>query len=126
MSLDRGSGPGVMSDAELRAWMMRHPTGAMCVLKANGRLEATPVRVHSGDGATVTVVVASPGVAEPGGDTRDRLRACIVADEFESYEGIRGVILQGSVAPEGAIVDMTVERMTTFSFARPGNGTAPR
>ena len=118
MATDRGSGPGVMSDDDLRAWMSKRPTGAMCMLSDDGRFRATPVVVQAFDGDVVTAVVASPELAQGAG------RACIVADEFESYEGIRGVIIQGAIERAGAAatVEMAVERLSTFSFARPTNG----
>ena len=111
--------PGSMSAGELSAFIAAQPSGAICVVDDDGRLLAVPARVlgeHDGiihlDVATVELAFASDG----------ERRACMVADSFESYDGIRGVIAQGHAAPGGTapgdpVVALTVTRKVTFSFA---------
>lgn len=119
MATDRGGGPRSMSDGELEHWLATARTGAVCAVTAEGRLRATPAVVTAADATTVRLMIAEAD-AIPDGAT-----VCVVADEFETYEGIRGVIVQGVAARGTGGLDVAVRRRTSFSFARPtANGAA--
>ncbi|BBX18162.1 Uncharacterised protein [Mycolicibacterium gilvum] len=114
---ERRGGPGSMSEAELVAFLAAQPSGAICVSDDDGRLLAMPARILNKDGDIVTAEVAD---AELASAFDDELSACVVADSFETYEAIRGVIAQGPavrVAGQRPVVALTVARVATFSFA---------
>ena len=84
----------------------------------DGRLLAVPARVRDEREGIIRVEVAAVELAFTSDDER---RACVVADTFESYDGIRGVIAQGRAEPAGdrhvhPMVALTVSRTATFSF----------
>jgi hypothetical protein len=119
MSDDRRRGPGRMSAGELSAFLAAQPSGAICVVDDDGRLLAVPARVLDEHDGIIHVDVGAVELAFTSDGERP---ACMVADSFESYEGIRGVIARGHVAPGGAapadpVVALTVTRKATFSFA---------
>ena len=116
MSRERGSGPVDMDAVELAAWLSRQPTGALCVSTA-GRLRAVPAVVRQAAGGSIRLALTTPEIVDDGED------CCLVADEFESYEGIRGVIVQGSATRNEQVVELAVERVSSFSFARPVGDT---
>lgn len=114
-------GPGRMSPDELAEFMASRPSGALCVTDDDGRLLALPARVLDAGDAIVRVELPH----------RDRTPAfetarqgCLVADTFESYEGIRGVIARGPATLADpavpTLVIMTLKHMATFSFADSG------
>lgn len=119
MADDRRGGPIGMSADERTAFLATQPSGAICVQDEDGRLLAMPARILGEHGDSMSVEVAGEELAS----TFDRARqGCVVADTFESYEGIRGVIARGRVACEEAaarplVVWLTVARFATFSFA---------
>jgi hypothetical protein len=106
-----------MAEDELAEFLAGGPTGAICVVDADGQLLALPARVV--DFGTATIDVAVDGL---NGDATQRaeVQACVVADTFTAYRDIRGVIVQGKVtwppAPDEAAT-LTVNRTVTFSFA---------
>jgi hypothetical protein len=106
-----------MAEDELAEFLAQGPTGAICVVDADGQLLALPARVVDFDSATIAVT--ADGV---NGDATQRaeIQACVVADTFTAYRDIRGVIWQGTVSwPPTAecVARMTVSRTLTFSFA---------
>jgi hypothetical protein len=108
-----------MSAGELSAFLAAQPSGAICVIGDDGRLLAVPARILGEDHGIIRVEVAAVELAFTSDDER---RACVVADTFLSYDGIRGVIAQGGAEPAGdrpvnPMVAFTVSRTATFSFA---------
>jgi hypothetical protein len=116
MATERKGGPVAMSEEELAAFVAGRPTGAICVIDDNGHLLALPGRVVDyRDTLTVEIDGADPD-ARQSCDTP----ACLVADTFPSYQAIRGIISQGSIAwppTSHDVVVMTITRTVTFSFA---------
>jgi hypothetical protein len=116
MATERNGGPVKMSEEELAAFVAERPTGAICVIDDDGHLLALPGRVvDCGDKLTVEIDGADP-------DARQRrdTPVCLVADTFTSYQAIRGIILQGSIAwppTLHGLVVMAITRTVTFSFA---------
>jgi hypothetical protein len=117
MTSERSGGPVSMSADELTDFLSESPSGAICVVDDDGNLLALPSRVVDFDDTTFTVDVggaeakASPGRSRP---------ACLVADTFTAYQAIRGIISQGTVEWPPAtrdVVEMTITRTVTFSFA---------
>ena len=106
-----------MAEDELAEFLAYGPTGAICVVDADGQLLALPARVVDFDSATIAVTVDGVNVdATHSAETQ----ACVVADTFTAYRDIRGVICQGTVTWPPASDDvarMTVDRTVTFSFA---------
>jgi hypothetical protein len=106
-----------MAENELAEFLANGPTGAICVVDADGQLLALPARVVDFDSATITVTV--DGV---NGDATKpaEIQACVVADTFTAYRDIRGVIVQGTVIwppASNGVATLTVSRTLTFSFA---------
>lgn len=106
-----------MAEEELAEFLAQGPSGAICVVDADGELLALPARVVDFDSATIAVTV--DGV---NGEATQRaeIQACVVADTFTAYRDIRGVISQGAVLwpPEANdVAVLTVSRTLTFSFA---------
>jgi hypothetical protein len=106
-----------MAEDELAEFLAHGPTGAICVVDADGQLLALPARVVDFDSATIAVAVDGVNVdATHSAETQ----ACVVADTFTAYRDIRGAILQGTVMWPPASDDaatLTVSRTLTFSFA---------
>jgi hypothetical protein len=116
---ERRGGPGSMSADELAAFLATQPSGAICVSDDDGHLLAMPAQVLDEDRGVLRVELASADLASAFGNQR---QACVVADTFESYESIRGVIARGPVTRvDGATprptVALTMARTATFSFA---------
>ena len=106
-----------MVEDELAEFLAHGPTGAICVVDADGRLLALPARLVDFDSATISVTV--DGV---NGDATQRaeIQACVVVDTFTAYRDIRGVISQGTVIwppTSDEVATLTVSRTLTFSFA---------
>jgi predicted methyltransferase len=122
---ERRGGPGSMSADELDAFIATHPSGAICVVDDEGRLVAVPARVLDELDGILRVEI---GVAELDSTFTHERQACVVADSFESYDAIRGVIARGVTAPADTtashpVVALTSARTATFSFA--SGGTEP-
>ena len=105
-----------MSEDDLAEFMARRPTGAICVVAADGQLLALPARVFDFDSATIAVTVdgANGDATQPA-----EIQACVVADTFTAYRDIRGVISQGTVMWPPAsddVATLMVSRTLTFSF----------
>ena len=105
-----------MAEDELAEFLADGPTGAICVVDADGQLLALPARVVDFDSATLAVTVdgANGDVSQ-----RDEIQACVVADTFTAYRDIRGVIVQGTAIwppPSDDVATLTVSRTLTFSF----------
>ncbi len=106
-----------MAEDELAEFLAQGPTGAICVVDADGRLLALPARVVDFDSATIAVTVDCAD-----GDAQQRVesQACVVADTFTAYRDIRGVIVQGTATWPPAsddVATVTVSHTLTFSFA---------
>jgi hypothetical protein len=106
-----------MAEDELAEFFAQGPSGAICVVDADGQLLALPARVVDFDAATIGVTVDGVnGDATSSAETQ----ACVVADTFTAYRDIRGVISQGTVMWPPAsddVATLTVSRTLTFSFA---------
>ena len=105
-----------MAEEELAEFLAGGPTGAICMVDAEGQLLALPARVVDFDPAAIAVTV--DGV---NGDATQRaeIQACVVADTFTAYRDIRGVIVQGTAMWPPAsddVATLTVSRTLTFSF----------
>jgi hypothetical protein len=113
----RSGGPAAMAGDELAEFLAQGPTGAICVVDADGQLLALPARVADFDSATIAVSVDGVNVdATRSAETQ----ACVVADTFTAYREIRGAILQGTVRWPPAsddVATLTVSRTLSFSFA---------
>jgi hypothetical protein len=105
-----------MAEDELAEFFAQGPSGAICVVDADGRLLALPARVFDFDAATIAVTVDGANVdATSSAETQ----ACLVADTFTAYRDIRGVIVQGTaIWPPSSddVATLTVSRTLTFSF----------
>jgi len=105
-----------MAEDELAEFLAQRPTGAICIVDADGELLALPARVVEFDSATIAVTV--DGVDDD--DTHNAgTQACVVADTFAAYRDIRGAIVQGTVRWPPAsddVATVTVSRTVTFSF----------
>lgn len=118
MAGEHKGGPVAMSADELASFLHEEPTGAICVTDADGRLFALPAGVLGQEGNLWQVEI--DGLDEP---LVPEAAVCVVADCFDSYEAIRGVIAQGSISSAQhaesscSIVAVAVARMVTFSFA---------
>ena len=106
-----------MAEGELAEFFAQGPSGAICVVDADGRLLALPARVIDFDSETLAVTVdgANGHAGQPA-----EIQACVVADTFTAYRDIRGAIVQGTVTWPPAsddVATLTVSRTLTFSFA---------
>jgi hypothetical protein len=108
-----------MSADALKAFLATHPTGAICVADDDGRLVGVPARVLDERGGKLRVELTAAELVSVFDQER---HACVVADSFDSYDAIHGVIARGvaesvdTTAPNPA-VELTTPRTTTFSFA---------
>jgi hypothetical protein len=106
-----------MAEDELVEFLAQAPSGAICVVDADGQLLALPARVVDFHSDAIAVTVDGVNVdARQSAETQ----ACVVADTFTAYRDIRGAILQGTVMwpPESDdVATLTVGRTLTFSFA---------
>ncbi len=108
-----------MSDDERAAFLAARPSGAICVVGDDGRLLAVPARILNGDAGALRVELAETDLESMFDHER---RGCVVADTFESYHAIRGVIARGraarvDTAAAGVVLELEVARIATFSFA---------
>lgn len=106
-----------MGEDELATFLGHGPTGAICVVDADGQLLALPAQLVDFDAATIDITVdGANGIVTQ----RAEAPACVVADTFTSYRDIRGVIMQGTLtwppSPDEAAT-LAVSRTVTFSFA---------
>jgi hypothetical protein len=105
-----------MSEDELAEFLAGRPTGAICVVDADGQLLALPARVIDSDCDTIAVTVDG---ADDDATESAETEACVVADTFTAYRDIRGVIVQGmAMWPPASddVATLTVSRTLTFSF----------
>ena len=106
-----------MAEGELAEFLAHRPTGAICVVDADGQLLALPARVVDFDSVTIAVTVEG---ANGDATQHAEFQACVVVDTFTTYRDIRGVIVQGTVIWPPAsddVATLTVSRTLTFSFA---------
>jgi predicted methyltransferase len=116
---ERRGGPSSMSADERAAFLATQPSGAICVIDDDGRLLVVPARILNEDAGILSVQVAGTDLASTFGRER---QGCVVADAFESYDGIRGVIARGTAAHADVtashqVVALTMTRVSTFTFA---------
>jgi hypothetical protein len=105
-----------MSEDELAEFLAGRPTGAICVVDADGQLLALPARVIDSDSDTIAVTVDG---ADDDATESAETEACVVADTFTAYRDIRGVIMQGmAMWPPASddVATLTVSRTLKFSF----------
>lgn len=117
MPSPRSGGPVAMAEDELAEFLAQGPSGAICVVDADGQLLALPARVVDFDSATIAVTV---GGVNGDATQRAEIQACVVADTFTAYRDIRGVIVQGTAIwppPSDDVATLSVSRIVTFSFA---------
>ncbi len=118
MADHRRRGPGAMSADERAAFLATQPSGAICVVGDDGRLFAVPARVLDGRDAVLRVELADSDLVSAFDHER---QACVVADVFETYAGIRGIVARGPAVrtegPSPAVVALTMQRTATFTFA---------
>ena len=119
MADERRGGPDGMSVDELKAFLAMRPSGAICVVDDDGRLLAVPARVLDELDGILRVELTAAALVSTFAQER---QACVVADSFESYDAIRGVIARGRAAradttPLHPVVALTPARTATFSFA---------
>jgi hypothetical protein len=106
-----------MAADELTEFLADGPTGAICIVDADGQLLALPARVVDFDSASIAVNV--DGVNADATHSAGT-QACVVADTFTAYRDIRGAIVQGTVMWPPAsddVATLLVGRTLTFSFA---------
>jgi len=82
---------------------------------------AAPAWIDRSDADAINLVSADRKLIRAA--ARRQVRACLVADEFETYESIHGVIVRGVLQTEehGDAVSLRVEKTAGFTFA----GTLP-
>jgi hypothetical protein len=106
-----------MAEGELAEFLAHRPTGAICVVDADGQLLALPARVVDFDSVTIAVTVEG---ANGDATQHAEFQACVVVDTFTTYRDIRGAIVQGTVMWPPAtdeVATLTVGRTFSFSFA---------
>jgi hypothetical protein len=114
----RKGGPRRLDDESARSFMLHAGTGSLCFEDGEGRLCATPVDLRASSEATL--VFAAPDIRELARATKRGGHACFVADEFETYEGIKGVIVRGTLASGGSPppqINLLIDSVIGFSFA---------
>lgn len=107
-------GPARLDAGALQRFLEQRRLGALCLADEGGELRALPTWMWATGAEQLALVparrleVASSPV-------------CVVADEFASYESIRGAIIQGRlVRPAADHADelrVDVDRCVGFSFA---------
>ena len=112
MTEPRRGGPKQMEDEALRDFLTQPRWACLCIQDATGALRAAPAWVQSA--TEDEVVVSLPDGADL--PDRDRADACLVADEFADYVGIRGAIVRGVLHPSGG--DGTDRRARRLSITR--------
>jgi hypothetical protein len=114
-------GPRPLSKEAITQFTRVARPAAFCGEGRDGELLPMPVQLlaASSDAEFQLLLVDGPSsttIVEGGA-------ACVVADEFESYEGIRGVIAQGrlrAVSPAGGPprdATFSVRKLRSFNFA---------
>src|ERR1700722_14036424 len=83
-----------MADEERAEFLAQAPTGAICVVDADGQLLALPGRVVDFDSATIGVTVDGGNGDAP---QRAEIQAGVGVNTFTAYRAIRGVISQRMV-----------------------------
>jgi hypothetical protein len=112
-----------LDDRSVVAFLSAVRWASLCFENEEGRLCALPARLDSSSDHTLVMTPAEEAAARGAVGSS----ACLVADEFETYEGIKGVIAQGSIEARsdggddrGGLV-LRVVRRVGFGFA----GTLP-
>jgi|GEM_PF-1376906 len=114
LSADRSGGPN-RDSAAVEHFLTTPGWFAVCGEDSSGALVALPAFLVSGK--PERVVLATPETDLPP-NSGNEVDVAIVADEFASYEGIRGVIAQGVVvSTDEHRLHIDVVRAKGFSFA---------
>jgi hypothetical protein len=96
--------------------------GSLCAEDPTGDLRAMPVLLAGGSSLEVRLVSADRDATHA--LATEQSSVCVVADIFETYEGIEGVILRGRLHEDGragGVVALEVVSRLGFTFA----GTLP-
>jgi hypothetical protein len=108
-----------LTSTELDEFLGECRTAAVAVQGDDGWPIATIGHISAQSGAiTIGVELDSPiGAALQAG-----AHACLVADTWPSYAGIRGVIVRGQAEPRTSAPDtdvhLTVQRLISFDFSK--------
>ena len=114
-------GPRRLDPQGIDRFLAKTRWGALCGVDSAGELLAIPAMVSPDAGGRL--VLESPQPETTGGLAARGASVCVVVDEFETYEGIEGVILKGRIGP-GRIFGETLMEVASrvgFTFA----GTLP-
>jgi hypothetical protein len=111
-------GPRPLASDDALDLLVHSSAAALCVDDGE-HLRAVPVRILAATADVVEVAVRDDSAVAVG--LADRA-ACLVADEFASYEQIRGTIARGVIVHGSrGVVTLALRAVTGFSFA----GTLP-
>jgi hypothetical protein len=112
-------GPRPLSEEAINQFTRVARQAALCVEGRDGELLPMPVQLLASSDAELRLLLVdgapSMNIVEGA--------ACVVADEFESYEGIRGVIAQGRLRPVSPAIGRPPEatfdvvKLRSFNFA---------
>jgi hypothetical protein len=86
-------GPRPLDPEAVDRFLGQERWASMCAEDASGVLSAVPVRLIGGKSTDVAFLSADPEASAA--VALDGRPVCLVADQFESYDGIEGVILRG-------------------------------
>lgn len=119
MPTQRHGGPGSDGESAALEILAAQSWVAVCVEDGDGALRCTPALLRGLDGkrAQLDVPDGQPPISGSG-----PARAALVADEFRSYKGIRGVIARGLFTQDGDLTapptaEFQLRHIASFSFA---------
>ncbi|MCW2620548.1 MAG: hypothetical protein JWL64_150 [Frankiales bacterium] len=104
-----------LAAGQLDDLLLRCHTVAVAVSGEDGFPRATLARVRAGGRDLRFEVAQDDPVAAP---LRAEGPACVVADTWPSYEQIQGLIVRGRTSPGGEVVELHVDRVTSFDFGK--------
>lgn len=111
---ERRDGPDRIEQDAAQDFLRSRSWGVLCI-EAGGALIACPSTVVDAreDGSVRLSICAQDMLSG-----FDGVAACFVADSFETYAAIRGVIAQGTATSElDGTVRVTLTRLSGFAFA---------
>lgn len=109
----RAGGPNSDGAQAGLEFLGRQRWAAVCVEVTDGTLRCTPALVRTRDGDRLALAVPS---GPPGLDGVGTVGAALVADEFTSYEQIRGVIARGTLVCDQGPPEFRLAHVASFSF----------
>jgi hypothetical protein len=126
MTRQRRGGPAKLKPSEALALFAEQRWASFCFEAADGCLCTSPAWVVGASPDTAELML--PG--ESGADPESELGACLVADRFETYTGIVGLIIRGTLeASEHRTRTLSITRLHGFSFENttiyPGESKGP-